>query len=180
MQIEAGKEFHASLEGLISLLQRAEREVLGQGGESGEGERQALARGLGLWIPGQADLSWADVMAGPCKLFLHILLFAEMSISFPVLYRAKIVLTHYRGFQLPKGERFTAWLERLFEHPAFKATCSTDQLYLDSYERSVCWIKVLTHANLPEDTRLIGRIRVWLQLRSTRVKLCLKYKAQCV
>jgi hypothetical protein len=75
-------------------------------------------------------------MAGPCKLFLHIL-FAEMSIFFPVLYRAKIVLTHYRGFQLPKGERFTAWLERLFEHPAFKATCSTDQLYLDSYERSV-------------------------------------------
>ncbi|KAF8166990.1 glutathione S-transferase [Pholiota molesta] len=116
-QIEAGKEFHASLEDLVSLLQRAEREVLGQGGESGEGERQALSRGLGLWIPGQADLSWADVMAGP------------------FLYRAKIVLTHYRGFQLPKGDRFTAWLERLFEHPAFKATCSTDQLYLDSYER---------------------------------------------
>jgi len=51
------------------------------------------------------------------------------------LYRAKVVLTHYRGFQLPQGERFNGWLTRLFEHPAFKATRSTEQLYLDSYER---------------------------------------------
>ena len=38
---------------------------------------------------------------------------------------------------MPHGERFDGWLERLFEHPSFKATCSTEQLYLDSYERSV-------------------------------------------
>jgi len=116
-QIEAGRDFHASLEGFVALLERAEREILALGGTSGEGELQALRRGLGVWIPGQTELSWADVMAAPW------------------LYRAKIVLTHYRGFQLPHGERFNGWLGRLFEHPTFKATCSTDQLYLDSYER---------------------------------------------
>jgi hypothetical protein len=36
---------------------------------------------------------------------------------------------------MPAGEKFNAWLRRLFEHPAFKATCSTEDLYLDSYER---------------------------------------------
>ena len=42
---------------------------------------------------------------------------------------------HYRGFEMPKNERFNGWLTRLFEHPAFKATSSSEQLYLDSYER---------------------------------------------
>jgi glutathione S-transferase len=116
-QIEAGKEFHVSLEGLVYLLERAEREVVGPAGTSGEGEAITLRKGLGVWIPGESDLGWADVMAGPW------------------LFRAKVVLTHYRGFQLPKGERFNGWLTRLFEHPIFKATCSTEQLYLDSYER---------------------------------------------
>ncbi|CAA7258454.1 unnamed protein product [Cyclocybe aegerita] len=116
-QIEGGTEFHDSLEGLVALLERAEREILEPGGASGEGELQALRKGLGLWVPGEQDLGWADIMAGPW------------------LFRAKVVLTHYRGFQLPQGERVKAWLDRLFEHPAFKATCSTEQLYLDSYER---------------------------------------------
>jgi len=116
-QIETGKEFHASLEGLISLLERAEREIVSSAGASGEGEARMLRKGLGLWVPGETELGWADVMAGPW------------------LFRAKMVLTHYRGFQLPKGERFNGWLTRLFEHPTFKSTCSTEQLYLDSYER---------------------------------------------
>lgn len=47
------------------------------------------------------------------------------------------MLKHYRGFELAKGERFNAWVNRLLEHPAFKATCSAEQLYLDSYERFV-------------------------------------------
>lgn len=51
------------------------------------------------------------------------------------LFRATNVLKHYRGFSLPPSEKFNQWLARLFEHPAFKATCSTEQLYLDSYER---------------------------------------------
>lgn len=51
------------------------------------------------------------------------------------MLRANNVLKHYRGFVMPQGTKFNAWLNRLFEHPAFKSTCSTDELYLDSYER---------------------------------------------
>ena len=51
------------------------------------------------------------------------------------IFRATIVLKHYRAFEMPQGVKFNAWLNRLVEHPAFKNTCSTEQLYLDSYER---------------------------------------------
>jgi hypothetical protein len=51
------------------------------------------------------------------------------------IFRATNVLKHYRGFEMPRGAKFEAWLERLFEHPAFKKTCSDEELYLDSYER---------------------------------------------
>ncbi|KAF8434571.1 hypothetical protein L210DRAFT_941948 [Boletus edulis BED1] len=34
---------------------------------------------------------------------------------------------------MPEGARLGAWPKRLFEYPAFKCTCSTDEL--DSYER---------------------------------------------
>jgi len=114
-QIEYGKEFHSSIEYLVKLLQRAEQELLAS---EREDEVQAITRkALGAWLPSGTDLGWVDIMAGPW------------------LYRAKIVLAHYRGFEMPQGERFNAWLGRLFEHPAFKATCSTDELYIDSYER---------------------------------------------
>jgi len=117
-QIEAGKEFHNALEGLVKLFERAEREILEGEGFTGEGERKALSRGLGLWIEdGDGQPGWADVMAGPW------------------LYRAAVVLRHYRGFEMPKGKKFEAWLKRLFSHPNFESTCSTEQLYLDSYER---------------------------------------------
>lgn len=53
------------------------------------------------------------------------------------IFRATNVLKHYRGFSLPEGERFRAYVNRLISHPAFKRTCSTEQLYLDSYERWV-------------------------------------------
>lgn len=93
------------------------------------------------------------------------------------LFRAKVVLTHYRGFQMPHGERFDGWLERLFEHPSFKATCSTEQLYLDSYERSV-------HGSFPTALNLkyfctnhigmplIDPTRAWWRLRLTRGERC--------
>jgi len=116
-QIEGGNDFYTALEGLVLILERAEREILGSGGVAGEGEAGELRKGLGVWVVGEENLGWADIMAGPW------------------LYRATVVLTHYRGFELPKGERFNGWLNRLFEHPAFKATCSSEQLYLDSYER---------------------------------------------
>ena len=66
-QIEGGKDFRAALEGLVSLLERAEREVLGAGGAAGEGEIHQLRKGLGVWIPGEENLGWTDIMAGPCK-----------------------------------------------------------------------------------------------------------------
>ncbi|KAN0085796.1 valine---tRNA ligase [Tylopilus felleus] len=72
--------------------------------------------GTGLWKEG-GDLGWADVMVAPW------------------MFRATHVLKHYRGFEMPQGVKFNAWLNRLCEHPAFKSTCSTEELYLDSYER---------------------------------------------
>lgn len=100
-QIETSKKLHATLEELVSLLERADRET---------------EAGSGLWKKG-GTLNWTDVMAGPW------------------LFRATNVLKHYRAFDLPVEPRFAAWLHRIFEHPAFKSTCSTEQLYLDSYER---------------------------------------------
>ncbi|KIK95835.1 hypothetical protein PAXRUDRAFT_826608 [Paxillus rubicundulus Ve08.2h10] len=72
--------------------------------------------GTGLWKEG-GELGWADVMVGPW------------------IFRATNVLKHYRGFEMLEGEKFRAWLKRLFEHPAFKRTCSSEALYMDSYER---------------------------------------------
>ncbi|KAG5641512.1 hypothetical protein DXG03_004841 [Asterophora parasitica] len=117
-QIVAGKEFHAAIAGLVDLFERTEREILGAGGEAGEGERRAARQGLGLWVEG-GKIGWGDVMAGPW------------------VFRASNVLKHYRGFEMPKGIKFEAWCERMFKHPAFRATCSSEQLYLDSYERRV-------------------------------------------
>jgi hypothetical protein len=53
------------------------------------------------------------------------------------LFRSTNVLEHYRAFTIPEGEKFRAYLGRLFAHPAFKGTCSDEKLYLDSYERLV-------------------------------------------
>ena len=71
---------------------------------------------VGLWRS-DGKLSWADVMAVPW------------------LFRATNVLVHYRGFQLPTGDRFTAYMDRLLKHESVKNTCSNEDLYLDSYAR---------------------------------------------
>ncbi|KAJ7886757.1 thioredoxin-like protein [Mycena leptocephala] len=115
-QIEAGREFRSGLETLVTMFERAEREIVQGGGAAGVGEQKALGAGLGLWLDG-GDLSLADVMVGPW------------------IFRASNVLKHYRGFEVPTGDKFGAWISRLFAHPAFAATCSTEELYLDSYER---------------------------------------------
>jgi len=116
-QIQGGKEFHDSIEALVALFERTDQEILETGGASGDGERKALAVGLGLWVDGNEDLSLTDVMVGPW------------------LYRSTNVLKYYRGFVLPDGEKFDKWLNKLFNHPDFRKTCSTEELYLDSYER---------------------------------------------
>ncbi|KZT66579.1 glutathione S-transferase [Daedalea quercina L-15889] len=71
---------------------------------------------VGLWREG-GTLSLADVMAGPW------------------LFRSTNVLVHYRGFAVPEGPQFRAYLGRLLNYPAFKRTCSAEELYIDSYER---------------------------------------------
>ncbi|PCH45089.1 glutathione S-transferase C-terminal-like protein [Wolfiporia cocos MD-104 SS10] len=70
----------------------------------------------GLWHE-EGSLSLADVMVAPW------------------VFRSTNVLVHYRGFALPEGPQFRAYVARLVKHPAFKRTCSTEELYIDSYER---------------------------------------------
>ncbi|KAI5982778.1 glutathione S-transferase [Pisolithus albus] len=72
--------------------------------------------GTGLWKDG-GELGLVDILVGPW------------------LLRATNVLKHYRGLELPRGPKFDGWLKRLLEHSVFKRTCSTEELYLDSYER---------------------------------------------
>ncbi|KAF7302001.1 Glutathione transferase [Mycena indigotica] len=110
-QVTAAQDFRQALETLIGLLERAENDALCEGDtEMGE------PTGLGLWNNCGA-MNLTDVMVAP------------------YLFRATNVLKYYRAFQLPEGVKFKAWTTRLLEHPAFKVTCSTEQLYLDSYER---------------------------------------------
>jgi len=71
---------------------------------------------VGLWKE-DGKLGWTDVMIVPW------------------LFRATNVLKHYRGFEIPPGKRFQSYLTRLLEHPNVKNTCSTEDLYLDSYAR---------------------------------------------
>ncbi|OBZ78129.1 Glutathione S-transferase U8 [Grifola frondosa] len=71
---------------------------------------------VGLWCE-RGSLSYADVMVAPW------------------IFRATNVLAHYRGFVLPEGPEFRAYVNRLLTHPAFLRTCSAEALYLDSYER---------------------------------------------
>jgi len=68
---------------------------------------------------GGKDLGWVDVMIAPWIL------------------RAKNVLRHYRGFVLPTepGSRYKKWEAAVLDHPAVRATTSTDQLYIDNYLR---------------------------------------------
>ncbi|PFH50409.1 hypothetical protein AMATHDRAFT_145151 [Amanita thiersii Skay4041] len=106
-QIAGGRDLHDAIAGLVKLFERAEEEL---GGDP------ELRKSLGLWVEG-GDLGWADVMVAPW------------------IYRASNVLKHYRAFEMPQGDKFNAWTQRVFNHPSFKRTCSTDQLYLDSYER---------------------------------------------
>lgn len=54
----------------------------------------------------------------------------------PWAFRATNVLRHFRGFEIEQamkeGGRYHQWQKAVFGHPAFKATTSTEELYLDS------------------------------------------------
>ena len=46
------------------------------------------------------------------------------------------MLTPYRGWPMPnEGSRLGRWVEALENDPRVKGTTSTDDLYMDSYER---------------------------------------------
>lgn len=64
--------------------------------------------------------------------------FVDIQIA-PWILRAYNVLGHYRGLQLDKifdeSSRFGQFKKALYDDPSFKATTSTDDLYVDSYAR---------------------------------------------
>ncbi|KAL8725940.1 MAG: hypothetical protein Q9181_006228 [Wetmoreana brouardii] len=54
----------------------------------------------------------------------------------PWIIRMRKVLTPYRGWPQPEaGSRWAAWVDAIENNAHVKATTSTDDLYLDSYER---------------------------------------------
>ncbi|KAL8843495.1 MAG: hypothetical protein Q9176_002108 [Flavoplaca citrina] len=54
----------------------------------------------------------------------------------PWIIRMRRVLTPYRGWPEPEaGSRWALWVDAIENNPHVKATTSTDDLYLDSYER---------------------------------------------
>lgn len=54
----------------------------------------------------------------------------------PWVVRLKKVLKPYRNWPDPEaGSRWAKWVEAIEGNPHVKATTSTDELYLDSYER---------------------------------------------
>ena len=60
----------------------------------------------------------------------------------PWLIRLTRVLKPYRGWQDPEpGSRWARWVEAVEENEHVKATTSTDELYLDSYERYAGMLK---------------------------------------
>lgn len=61
--------------------------------------------------------------------------FVDVQIA-PWVVRLGKVLKPYRGWPEPDdGSRWGAWVKAIEGHPAVVATTSTDELYLDSYER---------------------------------------------
>ncbi|KAJ6561544.1 hypothetical protein DFH09DRAFT_1247716 [Mycena vulgaris] len=111
-QIECGKDFRAGLDGLIAMFERAEREIVQSGGAAGVGEQRALGA---VWLE-NGDLNLTDV---------------RQTVSILSLFTPLLGL--FRASNFPPGS--TAYLDRLFNHPAFNATCSTEELYFDSYQR---------------------------------------------
>ncbi|KAF1974993.1 hypothetical protein BU23DRAFT_552831 [Bimuria novae-zelandiae CBS 107.79] len=61
--------------------------------------------------------------------------FVDVQIA-PWVVRLKKVLGPYRGWPEPEeGSRWKTWVDAIETDPSVKATTSTDELYLDSYER---------------------------------------------
>lgn len=71
---------------------------------------------------------------GPFFLGPHIS-FVDIQFA-PWMLRVRRVLTPYRGWPEPEaGSRWASWINAIESNEAVKATTSTDELYIDSYER---------------------------------------------
>ncbi|KAL6717874.1 hypothetical protein ACLMJK_003959 [Lecanora helva] len=72
--------------------------------------------------------------AGPFFLGPHIS-FVDIQFA-PWIIRLRRVLTPYRGWPAPdEGSRWARWVNAVEENEGVKSTTSTDELYIDSYER---------------------------------------------
>ena len=61
--------------------------------------------------------------------------FVDIQIA-PWILRLRRVLKPYRGWPEPEaGSRWARWIEAIENEPDVKATTSTDELYLENYER---------------------------------------------
>ena len=69
----------------------------------------------------------------------------------PWMIRLTRVLKHYRGWSDPEpGSRWAQWMDAVENNEHVKATTSTDDLYIDSYERYA--------ANRPNTSQLADAI----------------------
>ncbi|CAD6945820.1 unnamed protein product [Tilletia controversa] len=117
-QVQHGREFVQEVEAFV----RGMDVVPASSASWGEGGRSSPASGGGFWDGSQTP-SLVDFDVAPW------------------LFRATNVLKHFRGLELDKAldpalkDRYLAWQEAVFNHPAWKATVSDEQTYLDSYVR---------------------------------------------
>lgn len=143
-QVDGAKGFVEAIAGVMTLFKRAEDEGY---------------TACGLWNT-QGSLSYTDVLIAPCECLCscmptnanhvlrngpttvglkhHVFLYAQVVDFhwFTGIFRATNVLKHYRGFVWPKDDALQVYVQKLLAHPAVKRTCSMEELYLDSYERS--------------------------------------------
>lgn len=107
-------------------LQAQEEEKQVEHGKAFVAELEAFTESMkkedkGAFWDGSDKLGYADIVVAPW------------------IYRADVVLGHFRGLQLDKvmkeGGRFSNWKKATLNHPVFLATTSTEDLYLDSYAR---------------------------------------------
>lgn len=166
-QEEARKQYIGALEGLVELFERAERET-------------THSLSCGLWRENGGRLGMVDVMLGPCECSVALIMFESCMHIVRIqtslfsrlclgLLRSTNVLKQYRNFAFPANDKFSGWIKRLFEHPSFAATCSTDDLYLDSYRRCVSivffstvvsyfinYVKAITKDTVADHSRIRG------------------------
>ncbi|PWN19392.1 hypothetical protein BCV69DRAFT_251133 [Microstroma glucosiphilum] len=111
-QVQFGGEFVDEIRWFQERLEEADKVSKAEGGGGG-----------GDFFGGAKEIGWTDVMLAPWA------------------FRATNVLHHFRSLSLssptlfPPNSRYDRWTQAVFSHPAFLATTSTEDLYLDSYAR---------------------------------------------